>query len=89
VEVHIEELVLHGFKRGDRHRISDALQEELARLFEARGFASSLRDGALLDQIDGGTVRMNRGASTQEVGIKTAEALHNGMSHLGKPRARF
>jgi hypothetical protein len=35
IELEIEELVLHGFAPGDRHRIADALREELHRLLSA------------------------------------------------------
>jgi hypothetical protein len=32
INLHIEELVLHGFAPGDRHRISEAVEQELTRL---------------------------------------------------------
>ena len=33
LNLHIEELVLHGFAPGDRYRIGEAVQQELTRLF--------------------------------------------------------
>lgn len=37
VNLHIEELVLHGFAPHDRHRIGDAVERELLRLLTERG----------------------------------------------------
>jgi hypothetical protein len=40
IEVHIEELILHGFEAGNRWRIADALQQELRGLLTAKGVPS-------------------------------------------------
>ena len=37
VELHIEELVLHGFAPGDRYRIGEAVERELQRLLTVQG----------------------------------------------------
>jgi hypothetical protein len=37
IDVHIAELVLHGFAPGDRWRIGDALDQELRGLLAAKG----------------------------------------------------
>ena len=37
IDVHIEELVLHGLGPGDRWRIGDALEQELRGLLAAKG----------------------------------------------------
>ena len=42
IELHIEELVLHGFAPGDRHPIGDAVEHELIRLFAEQGLPSLL-----------------------------------------------
>lgn len=41
VELHIEELVLHGFAPHDRHRIGDAVERELHRLLAERGILAN------------------------------------------------
>jgi hypothetical protein len=41
IELHIEELVLHGFKPGDRWRIGDAVEEELRGLLRANGIPTN------------------------------------------------
>jgi len=43
VELHIEELVLHGFRSGDRFHIGDALERELVRLLGKQGLPAPFR----------------------------------------------
>ncbi len=50
IEVHIAELVLHGFDPHDRRTISDAVSRELARLFTKRGLTTALRRWAVLSE---------------------------------------
>jgi hypothetical protein len=47
IEVHIAELVLHGFAPGDRRGVADALEAELGRLLAARGLALPAADIAV------------------------------------------
>lgn len=72
IELHIDELVLHGFDPRDRHAIGDAVQQELARLLEIRG----LTDARNVEHLDAGTINLTttRGASA---GAPIAEALHS------------
>jgi len=39
IHLHIEELVLHGFAPGDRHQISEAMQQELTRLISEKNIS--------------------------------------------------
>ena len=41
-ELNIEELVMHGFTPGDRHRIGEAVEQELTQLLADRGVPQSL-----------------------------------------------
>ena len=41
IEVHIEQIVLHGYAPGDTHRLGEALQAELTRLVQKHGVNSS------------------------------------------------
>ena len=38
IELHVEELTLHGFNPADRHRIGDAVERELTRLLTESGY---------------------------------------------------
>ena len=86
VEIHIEELVLHGFPPGDRYRIADALQQELTHLLEARTLPACPQDIVAVNQINAGTIRLNSGANARVIGGKAAHALHQGISRLGEGR---
>ena len=75
VDLHIEELVLHGFDPRDRHGIADAVQQELAWLVAERGLAAV--HGPLdVPRLDGGTIQLagTRGAGA---GASIARAVHS------------
>jgi hypothetical protein len=75
IELHIEELVLHGFDPRDRHAIADAVQQELARIVADRGL-DSLRQSAEVPRLDAGTIDLDatRGAAA---GAPIAGAIHS------------
>jgi hypothetical protein len=80
IELHIEELVLHGFAPGDRHRIVEAAQFELQRLLAERG-APQLFDGSIdLARIDAGSFDLKPGANAEGVGAQVARAIYGGMN---------
>ena len=79
IHLHIEELVLHGFAPGDRHRIGDAVQRELARLFNERQTLSSLTKNTEIDRLDGGTFQMMPGSRPETTGAQVARAVFGGL----------
>lgn len=76
IEVHIEELVLHGVDPRMRWQLADALQNELRLLLEARGLPDGWQSGR--QRIDAGSIpafsRTTLGMLAQQV----AAAVHNG-----------
>ena len=75
VELHIEELVLHGFEPGDRDQIAQAVERELARLL--------LAEGGLPPSVaqNGGLFHLDGGAENQQilpVGSKINFSVDNG-----------
>lgn len=76
IEVHIEELVLHGFTRGDRYALGDAVQRELTRLFGERGVPVSLRSERATEEIGHVTYNAARNAQPAIVGRKVAGAVY-------------
>ena len=74
VEVHIEELVLHGFPPADRTAIGDAVQAELGRLIAERGLAAT---PAFEHRIDGGMFQAAAGASAGGIGRQVARSVYN------------
>lgn len=79
IEVNIEEFVLHGFSPADRYGIGEAVQQELARLLAERGLPSGLAKGGDADRLDGGEIRMIRGAKARAVGENIGRAIYEGM----------
>lgn len=79
VELHIEEMVLHGFAPGDRHRIADAVESELAELFTNRDVPPSLMQSAEFARLDAGTFNVASNAKAGAVGGQVARAVYEGL----------
>jgi len=80
IELHIEELVLHGFAPGDRYRIGKAVEHELQRLFAEQGAPPAPVDNTESWRVDGGSFNIAPGAPPEAVGAQVAQALHGGLS---------
>jgi hypothetical protein len=79
VEVHIEELVLHGFSSRDRHRIAYAVRLELGRLIGAAGDADFLKRPLAIERLNGGTIKITPGAKPYAAGTTIASAVFRGL----------
>jgi len=79
IDLHIEELVLEGFRPADRHRIGAAVERELARLLAERGLPPGLAQGVDLPRLDGGSFEAKPGARPETVGRQVAGAVYGGM----------
>ena len=79
IELHIEELVLHGFKPADRAAIGQAVQRELTRLFTEGGLHSSLHQEHQLSRLDGGTFTVKQGSNPAAIGAQIAQQVYGGM----------
>jgi hypothetical protein len=76
IVIEIDELVLHGFPPGDRHRIGEAVQAELARIFTERGLPGAWTDGAEAARLDGGSFDVAAGMPAASIGAGAAEAVY-------------
>ncbi len=79
IELHIEELVLHGFSPNDRHAIGEAVQRELTRLFAEQGVHSSLRRAFEADRVDGGVFHVKPGARAEGIGRQLGQTVYSGL----------
>ena len=79
IELNIDELVLHGFAPGDRHRIGEAVERELTRLLTDRGVPQSLERGGEIASMDGGAFEVAPGSRAQVVGAQVAKAVYGGL----------
>ena len=73
IEVHIEELVLHGFDAPSRWSIADALENELRGLLAEGGVPSAWRANPA--SLNAGLVRLTNPEAT---GKEIAAAIHGG-----------
>lgn len=80
VELHIEELVLRGFAPGERHRIGEAVERELVRLFDEQGVPPSLAQGGEFAHLDGGAFKVASGSKPEAIGALVAQAVFGGLS---------
>lgn len=78
VQIHVEELVLHGFPPGDRHRIGDAMRQELMRL-TSESCVPLPTTTVEADAIDGGVIRLGQNRHADAVGTHVAQAVYRAM----------
>lgn len=75
MELEIEELRLHGFKRFDREKIAAAVQAELERLIAEEGLPSGLRNGSEI-RMQGGSFSVPAGLGAKEAGEAVARQMY-------------
>jgi hypothetical protein len=79
VELHIEELVLHGFAPGDRYRIGEAVERELQRLLAEQGAPALFNAAIDLARIDAGIFNLKPNANSEMIGAQIAQAIYSGI----------
>ena len=80
IELHIEELVLHGFAPGDRYSIGDAVHHELTRLFAEHGVPQSSTVSVDRAHVDAGNVHVAPESKAPTVGAQVAQAVYGGLT---------
>ena len=75
VVIHIDRLVLKGFRSADRHDIAVGLQEELGRVFAGREAVSQLRAKGDVSRLQVGGVPIEHGSNPQRVGENVAQSI--------------
>lgn len=81
IELNIEELVLHGFERGDKHRIAQAVQQELTNML-----SKSLKDDYLIKsgehyRFDAGQFELQADAKPEQIGAHIANAVYGAIGN--------
>ncbi len=79
IELHIEELVLHGFAPADRYAIGEAVQRELTRLFTEQGVRPTLANARQIERLDTGAFHVKRGSRADAIGTQVAQSLYGGL----------
>ena len=80
INLHIEELVLHGFAPAERHRIAEAVQQELGNLLAEHSSSDpgQFRTGNI-PGLNLGNFRVAQNASSRSIGAQIANAIHGGL----------
>lgn len=81
IEIHIEELVLHGFASHQRQQISEAVQAELQQLLTLNGIPSRLAGGGITHAVNAGSFEMQQGAKPARIGQSIAGSIYNSFSN--------
>lgn len=79
LELHIEELILHGFAASDRYRIGEAVERELSRLFAEEGVPASVSAGLDHPRLDAGAFHVAADSTPSSIGAQLAQALYGGL----------
>lgn len=80
VVVHIDSLVLRGFRHEDRHAIAAGLQAELTRLFAEKSIASRLATTGDVSRLTIGNVDVTQGTAPEGVGRQAARGITRGIT---------
>ena len=75
VVVHVDRLVLKGFRHEDRHAIAAGLKQELGRVFADREAVSLLRAREDVSRLQVGGVPVEQGSRPQRVGENVAQGI--------------
>ncbi len=76
IELHIDELVLHGFSPADRLRIGSALEGELARLLAEGTLPVALASAGHIESLDAGSFERSPHATPAWIGGQVARAVY-------------
>jgi hypothetical protein len=87
IELRINELVLHGFARGDRERIGAAVQQELQRQLTEQGFAHALLQPGNVRRLDAGAIQIQQGGQAETIGRQVAQAVYGSVTGEQSRRA--
>ena len=79
VVLHIESLMLRGFRQEDRYAIAEVLQQELTRLFAEPQATQQLTTGEDLSRLRIGKVVIDQGAKPSRIGQQVARAITKGV----------
>jgi len=75
IELHIEELVLHGFSPHGRHAIADAVRDQLAARLAERGMNAAGAEDVSIERLDAGTIALPPGPAA--AGRALGNAIHS------------
>ena len=80
VRLHIDRLVLKGFRHEDRHAIAQGVQEQLTHLLSEPGIVQRLGNTGSIPRLRVGPVTIHAESKPQQVGKAAAEGIGKGLN---------
>jgi hypothetical protein len=80
VFVHIDRMVLNGFREADARAVGEGMRGELTRLLAAPAAAERLASLGHVSSLNAGKVRLAQDAKPQRLGISAGRAIAKGIS---------
>jgi len=80
IELHIEELVLHGFQDTNAYQIGEAVQGEIRRLLQERGLPANFSGNLQIDRLNAGTFTLSSPHKAAAIGNGIANSVYKGLS---------
>ena len=77
IEVHIGQLVLHGFSHSDRRPIAESIERELRSLLTQEEFSNPT--SLEVDQINAGSFQLESSGRSESAGANIARAIYGGL----------
>lgn len=79
VVLHIDNLVLKGFRHEDQHGIAEGLQQELSRMLADPQAAQQLTASGDMPRLRIGNISVGQNSKPQRVGSQVAQGIGKGM----------
>jgi hypothetical protein len=80
VFLHIDRLILRGFRHADRHAVADGLQGELTHLLAGSVSAQALASLGHVSHLRAGNITLAQHAKPRASGVTAARAIFKGLS---------
>lgn len=80
IELHIEELVLHGVALENHAQLAAAVERELTQLLSERGIQPSLSGDLEIERLHGGAFRTRQGESATSLSHHLAGAIYRSIT---------
>ena len=81
IELHIDEIALHGLSIHDRYAIADAVQNELTRLFTEQGLPPSITGEKNISTLKTGAFNFQPHAGDVAIGNNIASSVYKGFTN--------
>jgi hypothetical protein len=85
IELHIEEIVLHGFPSLDGRHIREVVQQQLTNLLARNGLPPSFSRDSSVTRLDGRVFQSAPGAGTGDIGTRIARNVYDSLAGPSPP----